>query len=46
MAHRRRRVACEANVAATGVSKYTGTSLDGPNDRTQMMFSFLLNARP
>jgi maltose alpha-D-glucosyltransferase/alpha-amylase len=45
VAHRRRRVACEANVAA-GVSKYTGTSLDGPNDRTQMMFSFLLNARP
>jgi len=36
---------CEANVAATDVSKYTGTSVDGPNDRTQMMFSFLLNAR-
>jgi maltose alpha-D-glucosyltransferase/alpha-amylase len=36
---------CEANVAATDVNKYTGTSVDGPNDRTQMMFSFLLNAR-
>ena len=36
---------CEANVAATDVSKYTGTSADGPNDRTHMMFSFLLNAR-
>jgi maltose alpha-D-glucosyltransferase/alpha-amylase len=36
---------CEANVAATDVNKYTGTSVDGPNDRTHMMFSFLLNAR-
>jgi maltose alpha-D-glucosyltransferase / alpha-amylase len=36
---------CEANVIATDVSKYTGTSVDGPNDRTHMMFSFLLNAR-
>jgi maltose alpha-D-glucosyltransferase/alpha-amylase len=36
---------CEANVPATDISKYTGTSVDGPNDRTHMMFSFLLNAR-
>ena len=36
---------CEANVAATDVNKYTGTNVDGPNDRTHMMFSFLLNAR-
>src|SRR4029077_9062703 len=36
---------CEANVAATDISRYTGTSVDGPNDRTHMMFSFLLNAR-
>ena len=36
---------CEANVAATEVNKYTGTNVDGPNDRTHMMFSFLLNAR-
>jgi len=36
---------CEANVPATDVNKYTGTSVDGPNDRTHMMFSFLLNAR-
>ena len=36
---------CEANVAATEIGKYTGSSPDGPNDRTHMMFSFLLNAR-
>ena len=36
---------CEANVAATEINKYTGVSVDGPNDRTHMMFSFLLNAR-
>jgi len=36
---------CEANVAATEITKYTGTGVDGPNDRTHMMFSFLLNAR-
>jgi maltose alpha-D-glucosyltransferase/alpha-amylase len=36
---------CEANVAATDIHKYTGTNVDGPNDRTHMMFSFLLNAR-
>ncbi len=36
---------CEANVGAEDLSKYTGTSNDGPNDRTHMLFSFLLNAR-
>jgi maltose alpha-D-glucosyltransferase/alpha-amylase len=36
---------CEANVAATEIGRYTGSSPDGPNDRTHMMFSFLLNAR-
>jgi maltose alpha-D-glucosyltransferase/alpha-amylase len=36
---------CEANVAATEIDRYTGSSPDGPNDRTHMMFSFLLNAR-
>lgn len=36
---------CEANVAATEIGRYTGFSPDGPNDRTHMMFSFLLNAR-
>ncbi len=36
---------CEANVSPTDIPKYTGTTLEGPNDRAQMLFSFLLNAR-
>ena len=36
---------CEANVGPTELPKYTGTGPDGPNDRTHMLFSFLLNAR-
>ena len=36
---------CEANVSPTEIPKYTGTTLEGPNDRAHMMFSFLLNAR-
>jgi maltose alpha-D-glucosyltransferase/alpha-amylase len=36
---------CEANVSPTEIPKYTGCTLDGPNDRAHMLFSFLLNAR-
>ena len=36
---------CEANVDATDLHSYTGATVDGPNDRAHMMFSFLLNAR-
>ncbi len=36
---------CEANVEPTDLPKYTGVTLDGPNDRAHMMFSFLLNPR-
>ncbi len=36
---------CEANVDATDLHRYTGTTADGPNDRAHMMFAFLLNAR-
>ena len=31
---------CEANVSPTEISKYTGTTLEGPNDRAHMLFSF------
>jgi maltose alpha-D-glucosyltransferase/alpha-amylase len=36
---------CEANVSPTEIPKYTGTTVDGPNDRAHLLFSFLLNAR-
>jgi maltose alpha-D-glucosyltransferase/alpha-amylase len=36
---------CEANVAPEDVPKYTGVTIDGPNDRAHMMFNFLVNAR-
>ena len=38
-------ILCEANVSPTDVPKYTGTTMEGPNDRSHMLFSFLLNAR-
>jgi maltose alpha-D-glucosyltransferase/alpha-amylase len=38
-------ILCEANVSPADVPKYTGTTVDGPNDRSHMLFSFLLNAR-
>jgi maltose alpha-D-glucosyltransferase/alpha-amylase len=36
---------CEANVAATDVVKFTGSRPDGPGDRAQLMFDFLLNPK-
>jgi maltose alpha-D-glucosyltransferase / alpha-amylase len=36
---------CEANVAPSEVARYTGSRPDGPSDRAQMMFDFLLNPR-
>jgi maltose alpha-D-glucosyltransferase/alpha-amylase len=36
---------CEANVGPTDIPKYTGATMEGPNDRAHMLFSFLLNAR-
>jgi maltose alpha-D-glucosyltransferase/alpha-amylase len=36
---------CEANVAAPVVSRYTGSRPDGPADRAQMMFDFVLNPK-
>ncbi|GAA2112409.1 alpha-amylase family protein [Microlunatus panaciterrae] len=36
---------CEANVAPSAVSAFTGSRPDGPSDRAQMMFDFLLNPR-
>src|SRR4051812_1981761 len=36
---------CEANVAASDVAKFTGSRPDGPCDRAQLMFDFLLNPK-
>jgi maltose alpha-D-glucosyltransferase / alpha-amylase len=36
---------CEANVASTQVGAFVGARPDGPSDRAQMMFDFLLNPR-
>jgi len=36
---------CEANVAPAAVTAFTGSTPDGPSDRAQMMFDFLLNPR-
>jgi maltose alpha-D-glucosyltransferase / alpha-amylase len=36
---------CEANVAPQDVVQFTGARRDGPSDRAQMMFDFLLNPR-
>jgi maltose alpha-D-glucosyltransferase/alpha-amylase len=36
---------CEANVAPDGVVKFTGSRPDGPSDRAQLMFDFLLNPK-
>ncbi len=36
---------CEANVAPSDVARYAASRADGPSDRAQMMFDFLLNPR-
>jgi maltose alpha-D-glucosyltransferase/alpha-amylase len=36
---------CEANVPPTEVVKFVGSRTEGPSDRAQMMFDFLLNPR-
>jgi maltose alpha-D-glucosyltransferase/alpha-amylase len=36
---------CEANVVPTDVVKFTGSRADGPADRAQLMFDFLLNPK-
>ena len=36
---------CEANVERTEVVKYTAGRSDGPNDRAQMLFDFVLNPK-
>jgi maltose alpha-D-glucosyltransferase / alpha-amylase len=36
---------CEANVPPSDISTYVGSRPDGPSDRAQMMFDFLLNPR-
>src|SRR5215204_4683980 len=36
---------CEANVTPQEVSQFAGARRDGPSDRAQMMFDFLLNPR-
>jgi maltose alpha-D-glucosyltransferase/alpha-amylase len=36
---------CEANVAPEQVLHYTASRPDGPNDRVQLLFDFLLNPR-
>ncbi|MGI8459804.1 MAG: alpha-amylase family protein [Propionibacteriaceae bacterium] len=36
---------CEANVAPTDLVKFVGSRPDGPADRAQLMFDFLLNPR-
>jgi len=36
---------CEANVAAGDVGAYVGSRPDGPSDRAQMMFDFLINPK-
>ncbi len=36
---------CEANVAPQDVSRFVGSRTDGPSDRAQLMFDFLLNPK-
>jgi maltose alpha-D-glucosyltransferase/alpha-amylase len=36
---------CEANVPPSDVSRFVGSRPDGPSDRAQMLFDFLLNPR-
>ena len=36
---------CEANVAPSDVSRFVASRSEGPSDRAQMMFDFLLNPR-
>ena len=36
---------CEANVPPSEIGSYVGSRPDGPTDRAQMMFDFLLNPR-
>ena len=36
---------CEANVDATKVVTFVGSRPDGPSDRAQLMFDFLLNPK-
>jgi maltose alpha-D-glucosyltransferase/alpha-amylase len=36
---------CEANVTPTEIVKFVGSRPDGPSDRAQMMFDFILNPR-
>jgi maltose alpha-D-glucosyltransferase/alpha-amylase len=36
---------CEANVPPSDVSAFVGSRADGPSDRAQMLFDFLLNPR-
>jgi maltose alpha-D-glucosyltransferase / alpha-amylase len=36
---------CEANVPPSDISTFVGSRSDGPSDRAQMMFDFLLNPR-
>jgi maltose alpha-D-glucosyltransferase / alpha-amylase len=36
---------CEANVAPSDVAQYAGSRGDGPSDRAQMIFDFLLNPK-
>jgi len=36
---------CEANVAPSEVAVFVGSRADGPSDRAQLMFDFLLNPR-
>lgn len=36
---------CEANVAPSELTAYTGSRPDGPTDRAQLMFDFLLNPK-
>jgi maltose alpha-D-glucosyltransferase/alpha-amylase len=36
---------CEANVAPSVVGQFAGSRADGPSDRAQMMFDFLMNPK-
>jgi maltose alpha-D-glucosyltransferase/alpha-amylase len=36
---------CEANVPPSDVTAYVGSRVDGPTDRAQMLFDFLLNPK-
>jgi maltose alpha-D-glucosyltransferase / alpha-amylase len=36
---------CEANVPPSDITSFVGSRSDGPSDRAQMMFDFLLNPR-